>query len=63
MNRVEKLVGSPTLDSVTWHNVRLVRQNLPTEITRLKRLADKHTAVFGGEDLTAHLLRERRVDE
>jgi dihydrofolate reductase len=63
MNEVEKLVTSRTIETVTWHNARLVRQDLPAEVSRLKRLAGKDIAVFGSAELTTSLLRGRLVDE
>jgi len=63
MNRVEKRVASRTIETVTWHNARLIGQDLPAEIASLKRMPGKTIAVFGSADLAATLLRARLVDE
>jgi dihydrofolate reductase len=48
-----KLVFSRTLEQVTWANPRIVRDNIPDEIARLKQQSGKHLLMIGSTK-TAH---------
>lgn len=66
MNRLPKVVFSRTLAKADWKNSTLVRENVTTEIERLKREGKGDLYVFGSavlsEDLTASgLFDEYRI--
>ena len=53
VNHAPKLVFSRTLEQVTWANSRIVRDNIPEEIVRLKQQPGKHLLMIGSI-ATAH---------
>lgn len=63
MNGLPKIVASRTLEKADWHNTRLVRENLPEEIARLKAESGKDIFVFGSADLSASLVPHGLIDE
>jgi dihydrofolate reductase len=63
MNSVPKVVFSRTLDRAEWHNSRLVKANVPEEVSMLKQQTDRDIFVFGSADFTATLLEHGLVDE
>lgn len=63
MNAVPKVVFSTTLPSADWNNSRLVRDDVPGEVTRLKEQPGKDIFVFGSADLSATLIEHGLVDE
>lgn len=63
MNGIPKVVFSRTLKQAEWSNTRLVSGDAVTEVSRLKRVGDKDTFVFGSGDLSATLTRHGLFDE
>jgi len=63
MNTVEKVVFSRTLKSADWNNTRLVADDVPGEVARLKQQNGGDIFVFGSADLAATLVRHGLVDE
>jgi dihydrofolate reductase len=63
MNGIEKVVFSRTLDNVEWNNSRLVKENVPEEVAKVKGRAGGDIFVFGSADLAATLLEHGLVDE
>jgi len=63
MNGLPKIVASRTLEKADWHNTRLVRENLPEEIARLKAESGKDIFIFGSADLSASLIPHGLIDE
>lgn len=63
MNAVPKVVFSTTLEQADWHNTRLVRQDAPAEVERLKAEAGDPIFAFGSADFSATLIRHDLVDE
>ena len=63
MNAISKIVVSRTLDRAGWANTRVVRDDVATQLTELKRQAGKDIAIFGSSALTADLLALGLVDE
>ena len=63
MNGLPKIVASRTLEKADWHNTRLVRENLPAEIARLKAESGKDIFIFGSADLSASLVPHGLIDE
>lgn len=66
MNSIPKIVCSRTLESADWNNTTLIRENVPTEIARLKAQRGKDMYVFGSANLSetfinAHLFDEYRI--
>jgi dihydrofolate reductase len=63
MNRLPKLVFSRTLAQADWQNTRLVKGDLPAEITSLKNEPGGYLLVFGSANLSAALTAQGLVDE
>jgi dihydrofolate reductase len=63
MNRVPKIVFSRTLAGVDWANTRLVKDNAPDEIAKIKRQPGGDIFVFGSADFSRTLMRHSLVDE
>jgi dihydrofolate reductase len=63
MNSVQKIVFSRTLDKVEWNNSRLVKENVPQEIAKLKQQPGKDVAIFGSSNLASTLIAHDLIDE
>lgn len=63
MNTVPKVVFSRTLEAVDWANTRLVAENVPGEVTKLKEEPGGDIFTYGSADLSAALLEHGLVDE
>ncbi|MEA5114765.1 MAG: dihydrofolate reductase family protein [Geobacteraceae bacterium] len=63
MNGLPKIVASRTMEKADWHNTRLVRENVPEEIARLKAEFGKDIFIFGSADLSASLIPQGLIDE
>jgi dihydrofolate reductase len=63
MNRLPKLVGSRTLETATWNNTRVVKDNVATEVARLKQQGSGNMFVFGSANLSKTLISEGLFDE
>jgi len=63
MNSVEKVVFSRTLKGADWNNTRLVGDDVPGEVRRLKATGSGDIFVFGSADLAATLVPVGLVDE
>lgn len=63
MNQLPKLVFSRTLESASWFNTRLIRENVAEEIRKLKSEGEGDMYVFGSADLSETLIREELYDE
>jgi dihydrofolate reductase len=63
MNSLTKVVCSRTLQSASWNNTLLVRDNAAEEVARLKQQGDGNMFVFGSADLSKTLMNERLFDE
>jgi dihydrofolate reductase len=63
MNGIGKVVFSRTLKSADWNNTRLVSDDVPGEVARLKAAEGGDIFVFGSADLTATLMSNGLVDE
>jgi dihydrofolate reductase len=62
-DRAEKVVFSKTLTSADWPNSRIVRDDLDTEIGRLKSMSGKNMIVGGGPKLAQSFLERDLADE
>jgi dihydrofolate reductase len=63
MNNLPKIVCSKSLDKVEWNNSRLIKDNIPEEIAKLKQQPGKEMVIFGSAELASHLLRLGLIDE
>ena len=63
MNKSEKIVFSRTLQKADWNNTRLVRDDLPAEVRRLKQGTGKDLTVLGSGSIVAQLAEEGLIDE
>jgi dihydrofolate reductase len=63
MNGLPKYVVSTTLSEVTWHNSRLIKENISEEVSRLKQEVGQDVLVTGSGDLVQTLMRYGLVDE
>jgi dihydrofolate reductase len=63
MNSLTKVVCSRTLQSASWNNTLLVKDNAAEEVARLKQQGDGNMFVFGSADLSKTLMNERLFDE
>lgn len=63
MNNTPKVVVSTTLDTVTWQNSTLIKNNVAEEITRLKQQPGKQIGMTGSATLVRSLLRDKLLDE
>ena len=63
MNSVEKIVFTRTLKSVDWNNTRLLSDDVPGEVARLKQGKGGEIFVFGSAEFAAALVENGLVDE
>lgn len=66
MNSLSKIVFSKTLEKADWNNTRLVKENIPEEISKLKQSLpgqDKDLAIFGSSDLALTFIQHNLIDE
>ncbi|MEX2541032.1 MAG: dihydrofolate reductase family protein [Trueperaceae bacterium] len=63
MNDLPKIVVSRTLEKAEWNNTRIIRENAPEEIAKLKREPGKDIYLFGSAELAASLIPHGLIDE
>jgi len=63
MNTLPKIVFSKTLEKADWNNTRLVKGNVPEEISILKQQSGKDWLLFGSADLASALTNYGLIDE
>ena len=63
MNEAEKIVFSQTLDKVDWNNTRLVKDDMLSEIRRLKQQSGKDLTVLGSGSIVSQLAQAGLIDE
>lgn len=63
MNTLPKIVFSTTLETVTWNNTRLVKENVAEEIQALKHQEGKDIFIDGSPGLIHSLTRLGIIDE
>jgi dihydrofolate reductase len=63
MNGYTKIVVSTTLEEVEWNNSKLIKKNIPEEISKLKQLTGKDILVFGSSELIHTLMEHNLIDE
>ena len=63
MNKIPKLVCSRKLNSVTWNNSTLIKENVSNEIAKLKATGKKDMYVFGSANLSETFIEDNLFDE
>jgi dihydrofolate reductase len=66
MNTTPKIVFSRTLDKVgwgQWDNARLIKDNIPEELSKLKQQPGRDMVIFGSGKIVALLTQLRLIDE
>jgi dihydrofolate reductase len=63
VNHAPKIVFSRTLDHVDWANSRIVRDDIPEEIARLKQQPGKHLLMIGSTATAQAFMRLGLIDE
>ena len=63
MNSARKVVFSRTMDQATWMNTRLVKNDLPGEIRKLKKEAGGDLIIFGSGSIVSQLAQLGLIDE
>jgi len=63
MNSMSKVVFSRTLDSASWNNTQLVKDNMIEEIRRMKLQSGPGMAILGSGSIVAQLAPEGLIDE
>ena len=63
MNGLPKFVVSRTLEKAEWNNSRLIGENIPEEVSRLKRQPGQDILVAGSRALVHTLLQHDLIDE
>jgi len=63
MNGLPKFVVSTTLEKVEWNNSRLIKENIPEEVSRLKQQPGQNILIYGSGDLVQTLMQSDLIDE
>jgi dihydrofolate reductase len=63
MENINKIVFSETLEKVEWNNTRLINENIPQEIIKLKQRPGKNIMIFGSPRLTHSFMQWDLIDE
>jgi dihydrofolate reductase len=63
MNNLPKIVFSRTMDIATWNNTKLVKDDMITEIRKMKSESGKGMAIMGSGSIVSQLTQERLIDE
>ncbi len=62
-NRVQKIIVSRKMKGADFKNITIISENLPTEISKLKRGKGKEIILFGSPTLAQTLMQENLIDE
>lgn len=63
MNSAPKVVFSRTLDSASWNNTRLVKENMAAEVRKLKEEREEGLMIFGSGTIVSQLAQGGLIDE
>ena len=62
IENVEKVVFSTTLESISWANTRLIKNNIAEEVAKLKQQRGKDLVIFGSPGLTRSFMQLDLID-
>jgi dihydrofolate reductase len=62
INSIPKIVFSKTLNTVTWNNTKLIKDNLTEEVLKLKGQSGNRIAI-GSISLASHFIKLDLIDE
>jgi dihydrofolate reductase len=63
MNRQRKVVFSRTMDKAEWKNTKLVKDDLPGEIRKMKKDRGEGLVILGSGTIVSQLAQEGLIDE
>lgn len=63
LNHSPKIVFSKTLQKADWNNSKIVRDEIPAEIQKLKAESGRDILLFGGAEFARALMRLGLIDE
>jgi len=63
MNSAPKIVVSRTLKEATWQNTKLLKDDLPGEMHKLKQQSGKGICILGSGTIVTQLAEARLIDE
>ena len=63
VNKAKKIVFSRSLEKVKWYNTRLVKENVPQEVAKLKQQPGKDIVLLGSGSIAHLLMQHNLIDE
>ena len=63
MNAMPKVVFSRTMDDASWSNTRLIKSDLPEEISKMKKEPGKNMVILGSGSIVSQLAPHGLIDE
>ena len=63
MNNLPKVVFSRTLDKATWNNTKLLRDDLPGAIQKMKKESGEDMVILGSGSIVSQLTQHGLIDE
>ncbi len=63
MRDLQKIVFSRTLNTVSWENTRLIRDNIKEEVGQLKNMPGKNILLLGSSSLALTFMDLKLIDE
>jgi dihydrofolate reductase len=63
MNELPKVVFSKKLKTATWHNTKVVNENIAEEVQKLKKQPGKDIALFASSNLAKTFVENDLIDE
>ena len=63
MNQLPKVVFSRAMDKASWSNTKLVKDNLPAEVRKMKEASGPGMVIMGSGSIVSQLTQLRLIDE
>ena len=63
MNKLPKVVFSRTLDAASWNNTRLVKDNISSEVRKMKEQRGEGLVILGSGTIVSQLASAGLIDE
>jgi dihydrofolate reductase len=63
MEHIRKIVFSKTIADPKWNNTRLIKENIKTEVIKLKQQPGRNMLIFGSPRLTHSFMQWNLIDE